>query len=122
MAQTVRELVTNSLRTINAIASGETPTATEAEDSRTSLNEMLEVWNLESLMVFTIKKEVQALTAGKSTYTFGLGGDWNIPRPVRLDSASFRDVATGTETPLTILTDLQFRSIPVKSIQSTWQF
>lgn len=122
MAQTVRTLVTNSLRSINVIASGETPTDTEAEDTRVSLNEMLEVWNLESLMVYTMPREELDLTPGKGTYTLGTGGDWDIPRPIKVDSAAFHDVTANIDIPVTILTDLQFRAIPHKAATGATQY
>jgi hypothetical protein len=41
---TARELITQSLRTLGVLHSGETPSAEEANDGLTSLNQMLNAW------------------------------------------------------------------------------
>jgi len=110
---TVRDLITRTLRTLGATAQGELPTADEAEDARQSANEMLEMWSLESLMVFTMPEVIQTLVPGKATYTWGPGGDWDLARPDRVDSVSFRFVSSGRKVPVTILTDLQHRAVPL---------
>ena len=116
---TVRDLITRTLRTLGATAQGEIPTADEAEDARLSANEMLEMWSLESLMVFHMPEVIQTLVPGKSTYTWGPGGDWDLARPDRVDSVTFRFVSSGAKWPVTILTDLQHRTIPVPQTTST---
>lgn len=119
---TVRDLITRSMRTLGATSLGELPTADEAESAREIADEMIESWSLESLMVFTMPEIVQTLVPGKATYTWGPGGDWNLARPNRVDSVSFRFVSSGTKWPVTILTDLQHRTIPVPQTTSsvTW--
>ena len=84
---TVQDLITNSLKEIGAIAIGETPTAAESADALSMLNNMLDLWNTESLMVYNINSTVFNYVAGQATYTIGTGGNFNIVRPVKIEAA-----------------------------------
>lgn len=120
-SMTARRLITNSLRTLNVLATGETPSADEAEDSLEVLNEMIESWRLEDLMLYYYPRVVQSTVAGQGVYTVGPGGDWNVDRPTRVESTFYRQVFPGTELELPIrqMTAQEFRYIPIKIIEST---
>jgi hypothetical protein len=53
------------------------------------LNDMLERWSLEKLMVVAETLESFALIAGQSEYTYGTGGDFNSIRPDSVLDSSF---------------------------------
>lgn len=108
------------MRSLNALASGEVPTAAEAADALETLNEMLEQWNLERLTVYTIVRNLLSVTAGTGTYTLGSGGDWNIARPAKIDNAMFRETATGLELPMRVLTDAEYQAIRLKDTTGSW--
>jgi hypothetical protein len=120
MADTVRDLIKGALLEIGARANGEEPTAAEAEDALELFNEMLEQWNLESLMIHTIEENAFPTVAGKRTYTLGTGGDWNIPRPEMITNAMFREVTTDLRLPMKILTDFEFQELRLPGTPSTW--
>lgn len=80
------DLIKKSMRLIGALATGETPSADEAQDGLRALNDVLESWSLESLAVYGRLPEVFATIAGQSTYTVGTGGNWNTDRPVSIDN------------------------------------
>lgn len=88
---TVRDLITNSLKELGVIAIGETPTAAEANDAFTALNELLGTWQTEPLMVYSRREEVFVLPTGQQSYTVGTGADINTTRPVKIESAKMRD-------------------------------
>ncbi len=118
---TVRDLIKGSLRLIGAIASGETPTADEEQDALLALNDMVENWNLEGLMVYTINREEFALVPGQQSYTMGVGGNFNTNRPLRIDQAYMKILNTGpsTELPIDLVTDDEWAAITVKSTTSS---
>ena len=62
------------------------------------------------------------LTPNKGTYTLGPGGDWDMPRPDKVDSAAFRETSSGQELerPVFLQTDLEYRSIHRRETQSSW--
>ncbi len=114
--------ITSAMRITNALASGETPTAAEASDALAILNTMIGGWNTERLMVFTIVMQQFTLTPNKGTYTLGAGGDFDYPRPANLYRAGIVWLANPQqplEIPLTMLTDDEWATVPIKNITST---
>ncbi len=118
-SQTVRSLIARSMRDLGALAVGETPTADEASDALTTLNELLEAWSLERLMVYHIAEVTKALTGGTASYTIGSGGSINTARPLRIENAVLRD-ANNLDIPVRMLTRQEYASIALKATQSTY--
>lgn len=87
----VLDIITSAMQNLGAIALEETPTAAEAANGLASLNNMIQMWNTESLMVYNIVSEVFPYVAGQSVYTMGVGGNFNTARPVRIEGAWTRD-------------------------------
>ena len=81
------DLIKAALRLINAIAPGETPTATEANDGLVSLNDLLETMSTESLSVYGQANQTFSTVSGQATYTIGAGADWDTARPINIDDA-----------------------------------
>src|SRR5437899_828707 len=119
---TALTLISRALRLIGAFAAGEAIPAADAQDALAVLNDLLDAWRLEALLVYAIDRDVFALSAGVSAYTIGTGGTWNTSRPVRIEQAFFQDttVSPVLELPMTILTDQEYESIRVKGTSSTW--
>lgn len=114
---TVRDLIEGSLRLCGALDPGEPADAEEVKDALGSLNDMLDAWRIEDLLVpYTLSNEF-VTEAGKDTYTIGEGGDWNAVRPVDVDIANLR--SGGVDYPLTKLTFRQYADIAVKNTVST---
>lgn len=84
---TALDLIKSSMRLATILASGETPTADEANDALKALNDILENWSLERLSVWQSANFTGTLVAGQSTYTIGSGGNFNTTRPIRIGSA-----------------------------------
>lgn len=118
---TANDIIGTALRSINAIAPGENPTAAEASDALRALNAMIDSWQTERLMLWAvIRQEFYPLP--KPTYTVGPGGDFNIPRPVRIDRFSvilLNNPNQPLELPMEKLDEAQWRMRPVKAIPST---
>lgn len=116
------DLIASSLRLINVLASGETPSGAESTDALMILNQMLDTWNADRLMIYTIKIDEFPLTVGKQTYTMGASGDFNTSRPARIERmgiVSLNNPVQPLELPLEMLTDTGWAAIPVKIIQSS---
>ena len=119
---TALDVITAALLRINAIAPGENPTAAEGATGLATLHDMLDAWMIERLMLWAIQRLVFPLTAGKQSYTVGPGGDFNIPRPVKIDRMgilSFANSAQPMELPIVYLTVADWNRVPVKNIQSS---
>lgn len=113
------DLISSSLRLIGVLASGEVPSADEANDALTILNQMIDSWSAEKLMIFT--DQVVTLTPGtlKQAYTLGVGGDFNQARPPKIDRMSVIILnSPNLELPIEMLSDEQWQAIPVKNVSS----
>lgn len=119
---TANDLIASSLRLIGVLANGEAPSAAEASDGLTILNQLLDSWNTERLAIFTIQRQVVVPAVLKQAYTVGTGGDFNIPRPPRIERVgviSLVNAAQPLELPVEMLTDVGWQAIPVKNISSS---
>ena len=111
-----RDLIYAALLDLGTIASGEAPTAAEAMDAFRRLNLMLEQWRLQSLLVYAI---TSASATGKTSYTVGQGGDFNIERPIRLEHAVQRlQGSPPFDYPLAPLNDAEWEAIALKGLQT----
>ena len=93
---TAYDIIHGALRKIGAIAVGETLSADDSTTGLEQLNALLDLWSTEHLAVFNNNEYVLTLQAGKSTYTVGSGGDFDIPRPLRLSGSYTRLQPTDT--------------------------
>jgi hypothetical protein len=123
---TVLDLIAGSLRLLGAVASGESPSASESEDALYALNALIDTWKLESLMVYNISPQAFALVPGQKMYTMGTGGNWNAERPVQIDSMFLQYTGTGTggplplNLPIKLLNQDQYNAIIVPNTASTF--
>lgn len=119
---TGQDLIASALRLIGALASGETATAAEAADALTVLNQMLDGWSADRLTVFALSRQLFTLTAGKQAYTMGIGGDFNVPRPSKIQYASIisnQNPAQPLELEMDMLTPAEWEDVRVKNITSS---
>jgi|SRR5579872_98672 len=122
---TGNDLIASALRLIGALASGETAGASESADAQVILNQMLDAWGAEHLMVFTLNRLTFSLLSGKQTYTLGVGGDFNTARPPRIDYVSIVNLANPAlplELPIKMYTDTEWQGVPVKLTSGSLPF
>lgn len=119
---TANDLIARSLRLIGVLASGELPQANEAQDALVTLNNMLDSWSTQRMQVFTVPRLGPFnLVSGKQSYTVGIGGDFNIPRPPYIQRVTILNLSNPIqplELAMEYLTTEQWADIPVKNIQS----
>ena len=68
------DIINRAMKDIGAIASGEQATPAEAQDAFDMLNDMLDQWSNEDMMVYYKNEIIFPLTAGQTQYTIGPGG------------------------------------------------
>lgn len=121
MPRTALDLITSSLRLINVVASGEIVDIDIANDSLQVLNDMIDSWNAQRLAIFTTRSDDFPFVLNKQAYTLGTGGDFNIPRPARIDAISAilltPNPSNPIEVPITMFSieDWQMQ-VPVKEV------
>lgn len=114
---TVQTLIDRALRLISATESGEAPTAQESADALISLNNMLESWQLDRLMVYTYVETAFTMVAGDASYTVGPSANFNLtPRPSKLENIFVRD--SDIDYPVQLVTQERWYAIPDKTVGS----
>lgn len=119
---TARQIIKTAYRRLGVIATNEEPNAAEAQDALDTLNDMLDTWSLENLLVLGETITTQVLTPLKQSYTIGTGGDIAITWPTQIDQAQLRvtSVTPNLDLPLRILNDQEYAQIRLKTQQSTY--
>jgi hypothetical protein len=95
---TPSDLITLALKTANVLGVGQTASAEDVNDSFNLLNMLLAQLQRRRYMVYQLITTAYQAT-GALSYTVGPGGNFNIPRPSKLESAFFRQ---NVQTPLPV--------------------
>ncbi len=113
MSETAQTLIKAALRAINAIASGETPTASEMQDGLEAMQIMLRSWSAENIMIYSVSQDTLTMT-GAASYTIGSGGDANTTWPMTI-----RGAVVDTDYNLDIIGEARYRSLKRGGLGST---
>lgn len=116
--KTALDLVTGALRKIGQYAPGETLSAEDSTDALGTLNDLLDVWSMQHLTIYNQVETVKTLTAGQQSYTIGVGGDFNMTRPLTLQRAYSR--IGGVDFPCQIVTLDKYAGIGLKAQPGPW--
>ena len=115
------EIINGSLRLIGALAEGEVPSSETASDALFALNQMLDSWSTERLMIYNTIDQIFTWPAGEITQTLGPTGDFVGLRPVDLDDSTYyRDASTNVSYGIKFINQQQYNGIAVKTVTSTY--
>ena len=104
----------------NFLASGEIPTTQEQADGLAIANRMLDAWNVERLMVFSIQRTTHTLVVSTNPQTIGSGGDINTDRPVKIEKAGLIISGETAESPIEVVFSVgEYASVRSKEIESS---
>src|SRR5678815_5602303 len=81
MPVVARSIIAASMRDLIILGEGDEMTPPMANDALEMLNWMVSGWQIQSGTIPCIQRTLFPLVANKQTYTIGLGGDFNVPRP-----------------------------------------
>ena len=85
---TIQQLINGSLRDLEVILSGQTPSNDQSNDALNTLNDILGNWSHEGLLVPTHTLTSFSVIAGQVAYTMGVGGNWVTPSlPLKIKGA-----------------------------------
>jgi hypothetical protein len=84
------DVISRALKDIGALEAGETPTPDAAQDAFDMMNDMIDQWSNENMMVFNVTEIICPVISGQTQYTIG-------PNPSTLNfiGASFTGSITG---------------------------
>jgi len=115
------EIINGSLRLIGALAEGEVPSAETSADALMAMNQMLDSWNTERLMIYNTIDQQFTWPSDQITQTLGPTGDFVGLRPVDLDDSTYyRDASTGVSFGIKFINQQQYDGIAVKTVTSTY--
>jgi len=121
MATTAGDQINAALRLIGMLAEGETPSSETALDALAAMNQMLDSWSVEHLMIYNTIDQVFTWPTDEIRRTLGPSGDFVGLRPVLLeDSTYFRDPATNVSFGIKQINQQQYDGIAVKTVTSTY--
>ena len=115
MSETAQTLIKAALRSIGAIATGETPTADELADGLESLRLMLRSWSANGLRLYFIDSDTLAM-AGADYYTIGSGGSINTTRPTEIKGART------TDRELRIIGEATYRRLKISQLTGETEY
>ncbi len=115
------EIINGSLRLIGALAEGEVPSAETSADALMAMNQMIDSWNTERLMIYNTIDQQFTWPSDQITQTLGPTGDFVGLRPVALDDSTYyRDASTGVSFGIKFINQQQYDGIAVKTVTSTY--
>lgn len=118
---TAGDIIEGALRLIGQIAEGEVPSAETSQDALLAMNQMIDSWNTEKLMIYNTQDQVFTWPADQISRTLGPTGDFVGNRPVLLeDSTYFRDPTTNVSFGIKMINQQQYNGIAVKTVTSTY--
>lgn len=121
---TAFDIITSALKLVGVLADGETPSDSNANQGLSVFNDMIDAWNAERNAIFTTRSDDFPFVLGKQSYTLGTGGDFNIPRPARIDAMSailLANPANPIEVPMSMfMVDDWQTKVPVKVVNGSF--
>lgn len=121
MTTSAGDQINGALRLLGVLAEGETPTAAMSNDGLTALNQMVDSWSIEKLMIFNTQDQVFNWPADEIRRTLGPSGDFVGNRPVLLDDSTYyRDPSTNVSFGIKMINQQQYNGIAVKTVTSTY--
>ncbi len=118
---TGQDLINGAFRLIGVLASGEVPSASDSNDALTALNQMLDTWSTQNLLIPSKTFESLALVVNQQTYQMGTGApDFNTIRPQKIENINWQQISGSTtlDVPVEILNQDQWAAISIKTITS----
>ena len=121
---TAYDLINSALRLDGVIAGEEVANFNDANLGLMVLNDMIDAWNAERQAIYTTRIDDFPFVGGQQVYTIGTGGDFDIPRPARIDSMSailLNTPSNPVEVPISIysIDDWQTQ-VPVKVVAGSF--
>ena len=92
------DIISRALKDIGALEAGEVPTADAAQDAFDMLNDLIDQWSNEDMMVFNTTEIIFPLISGQVQYTIG-----PHPSTANYIGASFTGSIIGNVLTVTVL-------------------
>ena len=78
-SQTVNSIITRAYYLSGVLGDNETMNPSQATNGLLCLQELIDSWNADNLNIFTINILMRPVIGNQTVYTFGPGGDFDLP-------------------------------------------
>lgn len=96
---TPSDIISLALRDSGVLGVGQTASAEDTADCFTRLNWMIGQWKRKRWLIYHLI-DVSVVTTGAQSYTVGPGGDYDTPRPDKLEFAYLRQIVPSQPSPV----------------------
>lgn len=118
---TAGDQINAALRLLGVLAEGETTSPSVSQDSLAAMNQMIDSWSTERLMIYNTIDQMFTWPSGFIERTLGPTGDFVGLRPVLLDDSTYyRDPGTNVSFGIKFINQQQYNGIAVKTVTSTY--
>ena len=124
---TAGDQINGALRLIGELAEGELPSPETSQDALTAMQQMIDSWNTEKLMIYNTIDQTCNWPPNSITETLGPSGTLTridsqpTVRPVLLDDSTYyRDASTGISYGIQFINQQQYNGIALKTVSSTY--
>jgi hypothetical protein len=115
---TVYDIVMGALRLLQVASPDVTIGDDEANDALSALNQMVDSFSNESLILHYITQETFTLTPNLAIHRIGIGGDFNTARPLSIEAATIN--VSGTDWPVKLFQYDDWAAIRLKTLESNY--
>jgi len=116
-----RQLIGDAHRLLGLVASGNALPEADYQDNLRALNQMIDSWNTERLMIYNTIDQVFTWPAGQITRHLGPSGEFVGVRPIALDDSTYyRDPTNNVSFGIKFINQQQYDGIAVKTVTSTY--
>ena len=116
---TPNDIILSALKKAGILGVGQSASAEDINDAFNDLNDMLASWQRKRWLIWH-DVDVSLVSTGAQSYSVGIGGDFNIVRPDKLEAAYIRQISTSgnqVDYNLRILPSREdYSMIPLKSL------
>lgn len=119
---TVADICRSALEDLGILGAGETAESGDVDVCFRALNQLIDQYAAERLMIYTTTRTTWTITSGDGIYTVGATGNVVIPRPVYPQQVHFIDTSQtpDLELPLRPLTQQEWADTNLKDLTSTY--
>lgn len=115
---TAQTIINGALRLLQVASTDVVLTNDEANDALESLNQMIDGWSNESLMLYHVTREQFTCIPAHNPHTIGLSGDFVASVPMNIEAATV--TVNGTDYPVLPIDYDDYAVIKLKTLQNVY--
>jgi len=109
------DIITRALRKIGVIGEGVAPTATQLSEGADALGPLVQEMITLGMPLWKLVEYAIPMISGKSTYTLGIGQEYNVPYPVKIVEAILQQSPNSAKINIEILSAYDYNLLPSNS-------